>query len=270
MSGKYYMLVNPYVQGTTQTIFKADNSLEAAKNAYESLSQYFNNSVHNFKFSLLKLKSEQVGGENTIFDMQKYTNNNKSKRLDSNNFSHYVVSESRSKNDNVKYALKKLDSGATNMEHIINNIIKIQNKLNKDADSSQSGGKSDEDSKKSSESSESSGSSESSKSSGSSDSESDKKKQPHLQFGGKSKKHSKRSKYDDKDDSEDEDDSPDYYVRKSYYVDPIYYYYYYPLAYTMDKLYLPTFSVPLYYNALDLTSSINYNIANPTLSVNLS
>ena len=52
MSGKYYMLVNPYIEGTTPKIFKADNSQLAAKAAYESMSKYFNNSVSNFDLPL--------------------------------------------------------------------------------------------------------------------------------------------------------------------------------------------------------------------------
>jgi len=54
------MLINPYIEGSLPKVFQADNSIKAAKKAYETLSNYFNNSVHNFKFTLLKVKSDSV------------------------------------------------------------------------------------------------------------------------------------------------------------------------------------------------------------------
>ena len=60
MPGKFYMLVNPYIEGKTQKIFEADNSLIAAQQAYESVSKYFSNEVPEYHFSLLKLNNPAI------------------------------------------------------------------------------------------------------------------------------------------------------------------------------------------------------------------
>ena len=85
------------------------------------------------------------------------------------------------------------------------------------------------------------------------------------QVGGK-----KKSKYDDDDD--DDDDSPDYFVSKTFYYDPISYWYYLPSVYALDRLYLPTFISPLSFPyVLDLSPSIIYGTGmtpNPSVNVN--
>ena len=74
--GKYYMLVNPYIEGTIPKIFKADNSLLASKAAYDSISKYFNNQVPEFKFTLLKLKSDNIDNISNLnrFKLEDYGN----------------------------------------------------------------------------------------------------------------------------------------------------------------------------------------------------
>lgn len=49
-----YLLVNPYIEGSFQSKVKARNSNEAAKMLYTNLSEYFNNSVPAFYFSIQK------------------------------------------------------------------------------------------------------------------------------------------------------------------------------------------------------------------------
>lgn len=47
-----YKLVNPFISGNFNDTFEGANSLEAANAAYSSLSQFFNNNVPKFYFSL--------------------------------------------------------------------------------------------------------------------------------------------------------------------------------------------------------------------------
>ena len=131
-SGKFYMLVNPYIEGTTPKVYKAENSLKAAKIAYDTVSKYFNNSVHNFKFSLLKLKSESVNTKNdktNEFNLKQYSGNTESKNFNSKNFSHYTVSEKINKNNTVNYEIKTYSGQIDNLQHLINNVFKIQQKF---------------------------------------------------------------------------------------------------------------------------------------------
>ena len=54
-----------------------------------------------------------------------------------------------------------------------------------------------------------------------------------------------------------DDDSPDYKVRKSYFFDPISYWYYYPSLYPTDLLLLPTYVSPLSFPlVVDTVSSL--------------
>jgi hypothetical protein len=247
MSGKYYMLINPYIEGDANKVFKAINSLEASKMAYEEISKYFNNSVHNFRFSLLKLKSDSVDEQNlkpNKFNLLQYGGGIENNKFNANNFSHFEVSEKITKNGEVDYSIKKYNGTINNIEHLVKNIMEIQNKLK---------------SKKNKKMSESSDSTDQS---GSGSEESDSSDKQHggnissssdsYQIGGDNNINSssdsyqigggndKKSNYD-----EDDDDSPDYYVKKNYIYDPIYYWYYYPSLYSIDRLFLPTFVSPL-------------------------
>ncbi len=270
MSGKYYMLVNPYIEGKTDKVFRADNSLEAAKMAYDSVSKYFNNSVHNFKFSMLKLKSDAINSDKAQlnkFNLEQYGGSNKStttKRFSKDNFSHFVVSESLDTKNNVNYKIKRFQGKIENIDHLVSNIMKIQQKMKKakrsakadkaqasseETTSDQTGSGRSDSSSDSSASSNTGSSSTGSSSTGSTSSESTGSESFSEQNGGK------KSKYDEDDD----DDSPDYYVKKSYYYDPISYWYYYPSMYPLDRLYMPTFVSPLSFPyVLDFTPSITY------------
>jgi hypothetical protein len=60
---KTYELVNPFIIGTFDRKFNADNSLQAAHLAYQNLSQYFTGHMPRFKFTLQRVKSShQTGG----------------------------------------------------------------------------------------------------------------------------------------------------------------------------------------------------------------
>ncbi len=52
--GNKYKLVNPYIKGEFETKINAKNSLEAAKNFYNNLSEHFNNNVPRFYFTIQK------------------------------------------------------------------------------------------------------------------------------------------------------------------------------------------------------------------------
>jgi hypothetical protein len=129
------MLVNPYIEGYTSKVFKADNSLKAAKMAYENFSEYFNNSVHNFKFTLLKLKSDSVNTEKdkiNRFNLEQYGGDaSNNKKFNPSNFSHFTVNETINKNKSVNYEIKQYTGKIENLEHLITNVKKIQKKFAK-------------------------------------------------------------------------------------------------------------------------------------------
>ena len=51
-----YNLVNPCIKGQFNSEIKAKNSLEAAKQLYNNMSEHFNNNVPKFYFSIQKEK----------------------------------------------------------------------------------------------------------------------------------------------------------------------------------------------------------------------
>ena len=263
MSGKYYMLVNPFIEGSEPKIFQAENSIKAAKMAYEGVSKYFNNSVYNFKFSMLKLKSDAVSSDQTSFNLEQYGGAPSNKRFGADNFSHFVVNETVNSAGEVDFLIKKYNGTINNLEHLLENVMKIQAKYKKAKKSARKSSKSSESAKSESESDsvDQSGGSESG--SGSSSSDSSSSGSESNQSGGsgsESESESEqqggaKSKYDDEDD----DDSPDYFVKKSYIYDPIAYWYYSPTVYNLDRLYLPTFVSPLSVPyVIDLAPIITY------------
>ena len=242
MSGKYYMLVNPYVEGNISKVFKAENSLKAAKMTYENLSKYFNNSVKNFKFTLLKIKSDSINTNKhqlNEFNLHQYGGDSLHK-FNSQNFSHFVVNE-KINNNEVKYMINKLDVNLDNnaIKILTSKIYDIQNKY----------GKHNLNQSISSETLTSSTNS----SDSSLDTTENNTSSINNQKGGKHKK----NKYDDSDDSSD--DSPDYRVRPNV-LDPINYWYYNPLFYPYindEMLWLPNFVSPLSFPYIfDLNKSL--------------
>ena len=86
-----YVLVNPYIQGEFKNTTKAKNSIEAAREFYNGLSEHFNNAVPKFYFTI------QKGGSGK------------------GKYYHFKVSEKRNKND-VSFSLESYDvvGGADN------------------------------------------------------------------------------------------------------------------------------------------------------------
>ena len=78
-----YNLVNPCIKGQFKSEIKAKNSLEAAKQLYNDMSQHFNNNVPKFYFSIQKGKSgngkvyhfkvkESKNGDDIDFSIEQY------------------------------------------------------------------------------------------------------------------------------------------------------------------------------------------------------
>lgn len=78
---KSYILVNPHIEGTMDTKFKANSVQDAANMAYETLSSYFSNNLPKFSFTL------QKGGK------------------DNDKFYHFDVNEKINKAEKVKYTI---------------------------------------------------------------------------------------------------------------------------------------------------------------------
>ncbi len=68
-----YKLVNPYIRGEFETKIKTKNSVEAARNFYNALSEHFNNSVPKFYFTIQKGGSKN--GKFYHFEVQEKRNN---------------------------------------------------------------------------------------------------------------------------------------------------------------------------------------------------
>ena len=61
---KTYRLVNPYLTGNIENTFSGKSALDAASEAYNSLSENFNNNIPKFYFTLQKVNNSEnkVGG----------------------------------------------------------------------------------------------------------------------------------------------------------------------------------------------------------------
>lgn len=55
-----YYLVNPVIGGSLKTKFSGKNNLDAANKAYTALSEYFNNNVPEFYFTLQEVSSDKT------------------------------------------------------------------------------------------------------------------------------------------------------------------------------------------------------------------
>jgi len=70
MPKQEYYLVNPLIGGNMKSRFRGKNEMDAAKKAYDTLSEYFNNNVPEFYFTLQHMTSEKIqvgGGKNTDY-----------------------------------------------------------------------------------------------------------------------------------------------------------------------------------------------------------
>lgn len=77
-----YKIANPYIEGDFKNLFLASNRQQAAKKAWESLSEHFANNMPQFGFSMEKLNDGSL--------------------------SHFVVKESAVKGGNVKYSITEI------------------------------------------------------------------------------------------------------------------------------------------------------------------
>ena len=118
-----YTLVMPYIEGDMKKSTKADNSQKAANAIYKNLSEYFNNSVPSFHFSIQK-------------------GNEKNGKL-----YHFEVNETREA-DEVSFSIKQMKNikGIEQLEEKFKEKLeKVKEKLEKEQD----GGKKHNKSKKS-------------------------------------------------------------------------------------------------------------------------
>jgi hypothetical protein len=202
---KNYKLVNPYVIGSMNKSFNASSSIEAAKLAYNELSQYFGNHMPAFRFTLKK-----IGNNNSVVGGA------------SKDFIHFEANENKGKDNKVTYEIKQIEG---------NNMKGFQSRLNKVAnqDEKQSGGA------KSKKSVKKVKKTKSRKDDSDSDSDSDSDRGNYVE---------RNTGYDDLSDYFDDDyeaprKGPLTYDPISYYwYDP----FVYP---TVDRWYLPTFVLPI-------------------------
>ena len=107
---KTYKLTNPYVMGSMNTEFQAKSSLEAAKDAYDNLSQYFGNHMPVYRFTLKRLSNNGniIGGSPS-------------------SFLHFEVNETTNKSDTVNYEIKKINgvksSVVSNYQKRVNKVV---------------------------------------------------------------------------------------------------------------------------------------------------
>ena len=98
-----YYLVNPLIGGSLKTTFSGKNNLEAANKAYTAVSEYFNNNIPEFYFTLQeKTSTKSIVGGGKVSD-----------------YKHYKVKETK-KDNQVNYRLT---------EHKTDSETKLLNKF---------------------------------------------------------------------------------------------------------------------------------------------
>lgn len=55
-----YRLINPYVEGSVDTVVSAKNARSAGKHLYNTISKYFTNHVEDFNFAIQNIKSKDI------------------------------------------------------------------------------------------------------------------------------------------------------------------------------------------------------------------
>jgi len=106
---KTYELVNPFILGTFDRKFNAENSLQAAHIAYQSLSQYFTGHMPRFKFSLQRVKKNYMTGGGKESD-----------------YLHFETFEKKLENKGIEYAIKPINSDVNidNFQQKLQNFLK--------------------------------------------------------------------------------------------------------------------------------------------------
>ncbi|ANB50505.1 hypothetical protein [Powai lake megavirus] len=82
-----YRLLNPYIEGTVDTVVKSRNSFSAGKKLYNSISNYFTNHVDDFYMTLQNVETGQL--------------------------SHFKIGEKRDENGDVNFEMNKLEKNFT-------------------------------------------------------------------------------------------------------------------------------------------------------------
>jgi len=94
MSYNAYRLVNPYIEGSLNTVVRAKNSSSAGRKIYHNLSKYFTNHVEDFNISVQNIESKEL--------------------------SHFNINEKRGKNKTIKFHLSQIEDALPS---------KVENKL---------------------------------------------------------------------------------------------------------------------------------------------
>ena len=97
-----YRLINPYIEGSLDTVTRASNSFSAGKKLYNTISKFFTNHVDNFYMTLQNVETKEL--------------------------SHFKIDEKRGNNSTVDYNLIKLDNAFSDdlEKKIINNVDKLE------------------------------------------------------------------------------------------------------------------------------------------------
>ena len=106
-----YYLVNPVIGGSLKKQFSGKNSIHAANEVYTTLSEYFNNDMPEFYFTLQEKKSEktQIGaGKNT-------------------DYIHFLVKETK-KGNQVNYRVTEHKIKSDNFKRFKNEVKKLSKK----------------------------------------------------------------------------------------------------------------------------------------------
>ena len=139
-----YALVNPYIRGDLKNSFTGKNSLDAANKAYSKLSNYFNNNVPKFYFTIQKIKNtKSIGkGRNNDYLHFKVVETKDGKSVQYKIVPHKMtgagIKEFKKKLSNVAISEKKLEVGSEQQGGKRNKKTKKSKKSKKESSSSSS------------------------------------------------------------------------------------------------------------------------------------
>lgn len=96
-----YRLINPYIEGSINTVVKANNSFDAGKKIYHDISKYFTNQVDDFHMTIQNLETKALA--------------------------HFKIDEKRDDTGTVNFNLVKLDKNFDKQleEKMVNHIDKL-------------------------------------------------------------------------------------------------------------------------------------------------
>ena len=96
-----YRLLNPYIEGTIDTVVRAKNSFNAGKKLYNNISTYFTNHLDDFYMTVQNMETKDL--------------------------THFKINEKRSDNGTVDFNLVKLDEkfNPDLEKKLINNVDKL-------------------------------------------------------------------------------------------------------------------------------------------------